>query len=277
MIWAMLWCLQGRLPPHAFVTIYYDCCFVGECASGKGGWDDPSVLPVVLRSLGQLLEVRLCSFRSRGSALWQHVKGHSGHPWNECVDAIAKTARSKGLVRMQVSTALSALVRDKSRLTLQWLWLVAGKEERIDLPVVTKEGGLRVTHHETSTDFKETKLVPFLADGSRESETRSPCSIQMKTGSANVLTLGGSCEIDGGGKERRVVARVELLQEQFMGMGYVFIGLQETRANRSGTRRTGSFLAIASAATKGKGGCEFWVNPATPFGSTDKGEYCFDE
>ena len=91
--WAILWLLgHWDLLWISQVTIHFDCTSAGFAASGD--WHcGQDTLAEKVRHLVQISESRF-----GGAAIeWKHVKGHSGHPWNEMADSAASWFRS-GLV-----------------------------------------------------------------------------------------------------------------------------------------------------------------------------------
>ena len=70
--------------PHAEVCIWPDLQGVIDVAEGRSNYTSHPVASELLTVLSSILRTRSVSFR--------HVKGHSGHPWNELADSLASAA-----------------------------------------------------------------------------------------------------------------------------------------------------------------------------------------
>ena len=85
MIWALAWILQSN---HACVVeVRYDNCTVGHFVAGEAQWHaswEYTTLRSVLNSLCH------CLWHSQYQVSFSYIKAHSGSPWNEAVDALAK-------------------------------------------------------------------------------------------------------------------------------------------------------------------------------------------
>jgi hypothetical protein len=73
---------------------------------------------IIMRSLAQILQTR----HGHDQIMWNHIKAHSGHPWNECADSLAKFA-AEHPQQAQSSELWEAWANDEGKLcALQWIW-----------------------------------------------------------------------------------------------------------------------------------------------------------
>jgi ribonuclease HI len=89
--------LLGAYPPETPLLIQADSMYVINIFTRwlKGwrakGWQTSAKKPVLNREAIELIAQRLEGRDVR----WEHVKGHSGHPLNERVDTLARTAAER--------------------------------------------------------------------------------------------------------------------------------------------------------------------------------------
>ena len=125
LIWALLWAVHlshqhwhdypGE--PLAF-SFNFDATVSGYMAAGQ--WRTVHALSwrIIMRSLAQILQTR----HGHDQIMWNHIKAHSGHPWNECADSLAKFA-AEHPQQAQSSELWEAWANDEGKLcALQWIW-----------------------------------------------------------------------------------------------------------------------------------------------------------
>ena len=76
----------------------------------------------VLRDLALLIETRF-----QIQLRYQHIKGHSGHPGNELVDALAYKARQDGGLT-PVEDWITALFQPTYVHQMDWMWMLFAPE-----------------------------------------------------------------------------------------------------------------------------------------------------
>ena len=111
-IWGLLWFQATWIGTP--VTVVYDATAAAGCANGDGRGDAEPVLSTVASTVA-------CEVAATSPLAWRHVHSHTGHPWNEAVDAVA-TAVSKGIVYGSPPFVewIAADVSDESG--LRWAW-----------------------------------------------------------------------------------------------------------------------------------------------------------
>ena len=111
--WALLWWLQSGIQTHAGLTIHSDCLPAGLHMSGEAGWRHHPIMASILRGLAT---IAACY----AHVAFQHVKGHSGDPFNELADRIAvETAEHKFLLSPELPMDPLGILRDH----IAWAWL----------------------------------------------------------------------------------------------------------------------------------------------------------
>ena len=188
--WALLWTL--RADPVVEVVIHPDSRLAMDLAVGQAravsdgsgiGLDSPAA---VLRSLALVAE-------QRHTVRFEHIYGHTGHPWNELADSLADVAARSDL---QPPPALVLPCLTGTREEMEWEWLreasVAARAQYPDL----LEGFLvdDAPLEPPSTDplrvpaarahSTPAQQVPVQAPGEARATTR------LRVVSYNVFTLG---------------------------------------------------------------------------------------
>ena len=74
--WALLWWLQSGIQAYAGLTVHSDCLPAGLHMAGEAGWRHHPIMASILRGLAT---IAACY----AHVAFQHVKGHSGDPFNE--------------------------------------------------------------------------------------------------------------------------------------------------------------------------------------------------
>ena len=168
---------------------------------------------------------------------WTHVAGHSGHPWNEVVDFIA---------RQHLKDAIngSAFAEDLVQSMLgegymHWLWMaVAAKSYPTSWPVAHSDGSFRSSHK-----LPERAFQPVM------SPTEAQCQhvFRIRAVTYNTLSLCAA-------------GQSECLEQHFGNDGCSILGLQECRQGSDSIEQGNFFFKIASPASKGQGGCQIWLS-----------------
>ena len=226
------------------VTIRYDCesaCQVMQCASPKG------------TPMGDIAShVAAICIQLRLEAAWQHVGGHTGDPWNELVDHLAKQCLAHH-VRQDVPE------RDTVNEMLNgewfpWMWMaIAAQSKPQCWPEASPEG-----HFISDTNTADRcQIGPF------ESAAQSGAAIQhallINIATYNTLSLA-------------VPGQIECLEEHFGRQGCHILGLQECRQDTKQVAQGNLFLRFASTSNQGRGGCQIWLSKTHHLGIDQNGD-----
>ena len=258
LVWAFAWIVQFGASLHLPVVLRYDCLAAGRGAFGSArapvgfGQAQPSALSLYLCQLRQIAH-------SRASISHEHVKAHSGHVANELCDELSKLARRCSSARC--GDLLPDWPGQVFRHELKaWAWLP--KTGTSDLPAL-------YSFESEAARLQACSLIgssgPCLGHAS-DSRTDTAVQIQVCLISFNVLSLldpaSHQCPPGGDGCQgMRVVAKRELLKEQFIAAEALFVGLQETRLREEATLPDRDFIILcAPADARGHFGVSLWVS-----------------
>ena len=151
-VWALLWALQC---PRSFdLHLLADNCPVLNAALGSWGWANGGILGDVIRSLMMLVQKR------NQLVAASHVKAHTGSPWNEYVDVVAKAVASKSLSpHVPDCNHVTLLLTDRPA-AIKWLWYVAHSSD--DMPGLDRHGVLHHSVPQTEVQTELLQTIPFI-------------------------------------------------------------------------------------------------------------------
>ena len=236
LFWAGLW----RLSHDSNIPTYFcfDSTTAGLFASGLCGAPEVTKQHLLLRGLFQCLESAL----GHDGLAFVHIYGHQGHLWNEFVDIAAKFVG-----RNPVFTPRQALDLQTWQHRIPYLWMIFDRKS--GLPSLHREG-FNITPPElpavTATDL----------------ETTTPQDVTSTMVKISAATLNVRTLLTGG---QRDSGKTSYLMEQFKGMNFNLIGIQEARTNE-GMSKTDGFLRYRSGGCRGNYGVELWVSLSQPVG-----------
>ena len=273
MIVALLWCLQvGNQHPHFLVPFNalfgHDCMLAGHTAAGQWKIHAHEMLQTHGRGLVLWIEQRF-----QVNLQWQHIKSHTGHPWNEAADALSWAAVHEWINAPAIHDVIEVLnIGDGSNSSWLWMW-EASMQGRQGLP------------HIDGTNFKVNISQPhqcqpdethsFQTRQHHESpqQARTDTEVNIRFATANVLTLYAGDKARG----NYVSARQEALMKQMHGEGLNFIGIQESRSGLDGYATSEHYHVLSSAATaRGVGGVQLWISKQFKFPHRDLSLTCQD-
>eukprot|EP00438_Fugacium_kawagutii_P012496 Skav200178 [mRNA] locus=scaffold1159:319485:324559:- [translate_table: standard] len=263
--WALLWAHQLQLHrdlcPNAgplSIQFCFDAQAVGFMAAG---WMQPrqdEELASFLRALGHCLE----EFWGASWITWSHVKGHSGHLWNEVADRLANFGREGTTI---ADPAWLEVVRSSEAAHLAWLWAV--KPLKCGDPTLPPLCGHHVVHGSHLPHLPQAISLSAWT----QQDTPASCSElvtgQVLVATANVLSL--SERKDAG--MSIVGARQLAIMEQFHIQGVHFVGVQETRHKNSVSQNNQCFHVLGHPATaEGLDGVQLWISKTAPLTQNGK-------
>ena len=211
------------------VEICYDCmsaCQVMRLGSPKGAPVDR--LAVALDALCLHLNAQ---------PRWSHAQGHSGHPWNEVADVLARRQLHHAIASPEVAQDLvGEMLRGGF---LKWIWLaVAADRSPSCWPEAHPDGSF------SSATFSHVRRA-------KHEIPHQPLQCQhvfhVRATTYNTLSL-------------RVVGQAECLEQHFGSNGCCLLGLQECRQSHAGIEHGSHFVKFASPALQGQGGCQIWLS-----------------
>ena len=204
--------------------------------------------------LGRLCQV-LGSWFRRCSGQFLEVRGHSGDPWHELADAVARhclgTHTAIGTLQL---TEFSRLAKSPD---LAWAWMLdAPATLHRCLPPGSEEGIWQI---QPSLMKVQCPVLP--------AATTSWHQLSFVCVSANVLALG---TVDPGLEPSSSSDRAMRLAHQWSQQKVQILGLQETR-RAAGIYHAGPYKCFASGAMQcGRAlhfGCELWLHQDLPLGA----------
>ena len=237
--WAFLWRigLNCRTPTlfrsDSMLSVQQAQGLMGTCNL------DPSFL--CLRGAHQLLDGAL----PHGHLVVEHIYGHTGEPFNDFTDIIAKQESHKSFYLPRPPLHM-ALWRPK----MPYLWMLFG----------APTGGPRYCLE--GFDVRPPDLpgpAPELPVCAPISQIATQLEMHLSLCTANIQSMYS--HPDG------YAGKLNYLVEQFQAHGLLIGGLQETRTPQ-GLSQHLQTLRISSGALRGQGGVELWVNLRQPYCSS---------
>ena len=255
-ILAICWILQSDMWHEVPVELVFDCTSAGYTAAGDWNVDRGSLVALMLRSMGQVLH-ELCG----STVSYRHVKGHSGDPGNELVDAVAKAyakllipGRAEGLF----ISDLTCSVRDEG----PWLWMgIVRHAPKGDLPWMSTD---RIRLPQPGHPPVDTKAFSFSPTAADSVESTPLLTLTLAT--LNIRGVFGHDQQD----QRHEFAATKggYIAEQFLYSAYDIVGLQEAYTTDVGVGRFHGYMRVVGGADANKNaGCELWIAEKLPFGS----------
>ena len=258
--WAAAWLLQVGVQCEA--SFYFDAMAAGFVSAGTATSADTNSPAHITRTIMQLLS-------TRRKLSWHHVLGHSGQPWNELSDCMAKASIVQPtLASLPDRAHIACQARQAPWLAITYATMMGhpalpdwtmDTESLLDIPLQSQEENF------------------FYVAKEQQKPSCEELACTIKAVSFNVQTLGyrQACgDHNGVDDVLAAPARAQALARQFSDLGILIAGLQEARSRNPGKARVLDYVTLASGATlKGTHGCELWFNTTIPYAVGADGEY----
>ena len=275
MVWALAWVAQFGASLALPTCMVYDCNAAGQGAFAQvraplqghdGGLSDISAFACQLRQLA-------CS---RVELSHRHVKAHAGAVANELCDELAKRAR-----RSCEGRSGDILPVWPSHLFLHplkaWAWVPPGGTPDVP-PLFSFEAEACRLQAIDPVGMQGPSM------GRQKAQPRKgPSAFNFRLATVNILTLldpgqaGPPCAPQPQ-PGLRIVAKRELLKNQFLEEGILLIGLQETRLQDTATLPDNHFVMLhASADDRGHFGVALWANTTVPYARKGERRWCLSK
>ena len=242
--WAATWAIQfianfGQKPPE--VHFHFDSVVAGFKAGGL--WGPPpskdTLLSFATRAYFQILH-NICE------TSLHHVKSHTGQPWNELADSIARAR-----LNSEIEDSTPMVTWPSSRTQREFLAWIGN---------LIPSSGLVNTHD----DIYIQQVRPA------ESLSFDWCPIEKQTTTRKVATNFSGTIASYNVLTLRQRGALELLRTQCSKQGIHLIGLQETRDRENKMWQSQDYIRLTSAATSsGLGGTQLWIHREAPFFNID--------
>ena len=250
---AVFWALSWILGVHSSIPcfLHCDCIVAAFQAAGTFGSPQCDQLAVACRSIAHVLEV----LGKLGAGTIQHVKGHSGHPYNELADVLAG-AKDVGVSKIpEHFQHLSAWVAAN---VIEWLWLAVASLTNPDSWPVWQHSHFVDSIGNSSLAIGNLTGPDFFGRHQfgrpRESHPNTAMYLSASFVTVNVQSL---CE----DARSTLPNRVPYVRAQLDQCGCAVAGLQETRAVATSTVLSDTHIRFTSA-RDGNGcfGVELWFS-----------------
>ena len=260
MVWTLTWILQSGLI-HEF-EVFYDNCTIGQFMSGHAQW---KCTWEYIRLKTVLSAIRSCLHVAKIPVTFSHVKSHSGLPWNEMVDSVAKTTAKRILPVPFLPAQVAKALRHPR---LGYMWMELANSYAIPRPIALKatfgcEGPFPDRIEDTTWNY------PIA------SKVQEAVTIHLQFGTINVLTLDPGAK---SAQQKGLIqqGRITSLQGQLSEFTIHLIGLQECRTQNALTRHSATHLVFQSGATaSGTHGYKLWVDRRAPYARNHKQQFHF--
>ena len=242
--WAAMFLLQLPVcPPSSF---HYDALSAGMCAQGQWQGKSEQQLLAVTRALLDIV-------RSRALVTMNHVKSHTGHPWNEYADrAAAFVARPGSRNFHQHFVAVPLRLSTPHRIS----WAAAlfvGQLAGPQYPLIAGTLLCVSSSRQSSSEVPALHAVS-LPRGKPQCEGHLD-KFNLNLLQANVLTMADRADKDAERNDPTHVARRVYLDRTFLEASVQIAGLQECRST-SGLLETQGYLVWKGGSDKTG---QFWV------------------
>ncbi len=256
---AILWSISllNAFPHAATANFTYHGDAMGPGAFSMGQWF-PNVhthIHDLCRNLVFWIEERTAQ-----GCRWEHVKAHTGHPWNEAADTVATQVLDDKIGVPECSTLWQEITGFVNNpVAFGWIWFVERQLRNPDPLVMLTDHDLVITMPSKcpSTTFHDLDIVRQWSE--QEHVPGSWLPVAVRFASMNVLSLfaGKDNQITAGGYPS---ARMEEIAHQCAQAGIDIVGIQESRNRNDHYYEINEYHVLSGAATAaGHGGVQLWI------------------
>ena len=268
MLFGLIWAHQlGHMHPSTTpfqVEFGYDCLMSGHVAAGQWSIRSNHDVQIHSRALVQWMVQKYGD-----CARFYHIASHTGHPWNECADAVSWSVVNQWMGSSLPVDVLQQLTFDERSTHLSsWLWMYeAALQGDPNGPLVIEDHFVyNVAAPLESAPIEQCHPLPIRQNEESPVQLRTTTEVVLSVATANVLTLYPGGEKPGS----YVSARQEQLMRQCKQAGLHVVGVQESRSRVDGHRDTDDFHVISAPATAaGVGGVQLWIAKRFEFGDKE--------
>eukprot|EP00435_Cladocopium_sp_Y103_P032440 s283_g8.t1 len=260
MIWALIWALQcsewiTTHLPDATVDFHFHFDALATGYQSAGWWNAWSHQNwrVLMRSLAHVLQTK----HGFQHLHWSHVRAHTGEPWNELADCLAKHAAVHPEL-VEDSLVWTSWLDDSDLMhAIQWIWfLYATSNQASAYPPMTGH----LLQHRLCVPRNASEPENPIDSPACVPSAKRVITLDFKCASMNVLTLGQNV-----GNGHSSVTRQRLLQQQLSDCGLHVVGLQETRHKYLLDKSNAHFHMIGHPAdSNGCEGVQIWITKTLP-------------
>ena len=197
---------------------------------------------------------------------FHHIASHTGHPWNECADAVTWSVVNQWMGSLLPMDVLQQLTADRrSEHLSSWLWFYeAALRGDPNGPVIDGDHFVyNVAAPFGCEPLGQCHPLPIRQQQESPTLLRTTTEVSLAVATANVLTLYPGGERPGS----YVSARQDQLLRQCKQAGLHVIGVQESRSKAEGYRETEDYHVLSAPATAaGVGGVQVWIARRFEFG-----------
>ena len=246
--WVALWILAHQLSlGEAVIHVHFDANAVGWGAAGKWNLPDaPSATKA--RQLFQFAEAAVGKHRLQ----WHHVKGHSGHPFNELVDSVATAFREDS--NGPIPRPRPRWAQAPGILELEWANLISEAKSGGSLPLM-HDGILNWK----LPDCKLTAMTPQEVIPVQGAKRSAVAEVHIKAVTINVQSA---------------IGKYQFLEQQMLEKGANIVFLQESKA-KEGLIRSQQYRYASQS--DGHWATEVWLARKIPVTRSGGQHHVIDE
>ena len=247
--WAFAFASQSHL--QVPFEVHYDCVSAAKNASGEWGGKCETQLIAVSQAC-------LLAARSKSPLTLHHCKGHSGNPYNELVDAVARSVCHNVLPPLFMPFPARPITRAESH-RVSWAALLAfGYLNKSYMPPI-RDSVMIITAGDAP------RCPPFLqpiVESNNHNIHRRKHSVRATVIPAifvqfNALTLHETARKY---VKDEMQSRAVYLDSVFNEIRATFVALEETRNRSPSSRSLPNYVTVGSACTSnGTHGIELWI------------------